>query len=38
LNAAPGTIDPKKYNSEGRIEVEKYVLQKIEILGCIGKG
>ena len=22
LNAAPGTIDPKKYNSEGRIEVE----------------
>ena len=38
LNAAPGTIDPKKYNSEGRIEVEKYVLQKMEILGCIGKG
>ena len=38
LNAVPGTIDPKKYNSEGRIEVEKYVLQKMEILGCIGKG
>ena len=37
LHDAPDTIDPKKYNSKGRDEVKKYVLDKIKVCGSAGK-
>lgn len=37
LNAHPETIDPKKYNAEGREEVKKYVIGKIKVCGSAGK-
>lgn len=33
----PDTIDPKKYNAAGREEVKKYVMQKMEVVGSVGK-
>lgn len=37
LNVAPDTIDPKKYNAQGRKEVKKYVMNKIMVCGSAGK-
>ena len=37
LHDAPDTIDPKKYNSKGRDEVKKYVMDKIKVCGSAGK-
>lgn len=37
LNANPDTIDPKKYNAAGRDEVKKYVMQKMDVCGSVGK-
>ncbi len=37
LKAKPDTIDPKKYNAQGREEVKKYVMQKIQVVGSVGK-
>lgn len=37
LNASPDTIDPKKYNAQGRKEVKKYVMNKIKVCGSAGK-
>lgn len=33
----PDVIDPKKYNAAGREEVKKYVMQKMEVVGSVGK-
>lgn len=37
LGAKPDTIDPKKYNAQGREEVKKYVMSKMEVCGSVGK-
>ena len=37
LKAKPDTIDPKKYNAQGREEVKKYVMQKMQVVGSVGK-
>lgn len=37
LAEKPDTIDPKKYNAEGREEVKKYVMDKMEMLGSVGR-
>lgn len=37
LGQKPDTIDPKKYNAQGREEVKKYVMNKIKICGSTGK-
>lgn len=37
LHEKPDTIDPKKYNAAGREEVKKYVMQKMEVVGSVGK-
>ncbi|WP_050638107.1 class II fructose-1,6-bisphosphate aldolase [Candidatus Stoquefichus sp. SB1] len=37
LHSAPDTIDPKKYNAQGREEVKKYVMNKIKVCGSEGK-
>lgn len=37
LKAHPETIDPKKYNAQGREEVKKYVMDKMKVCGSIGK-
>ncbi|MDE7246156.1 MAG: tagatose-bisphosphate aldolase subunit GatY [Oscillospiraceae bacterium] len=38
LQEHPQTIDPKKYGALGRDEVRQYVMQKIQVCGCAGKG
>jgi len=37
LKEHPDTIDPKKYNAQGREEVKKYVMQKMQVVGSVGK-
>lgn len=37
LNEKPDTIDPKKYNAQGREEVKQYVMSKIKVCGSEGK-
>ncbi|MDO4554818.1 MAG: class II fructose-1,6-bisphosphate aldolase [Lachnospiraceae bacterium] len=37
LKEKPDTIDPKKYNSRGREEVKKYVMNKIRVCQSVGK-
>ena len=37
LNENPDTIDPKKYNAQGREEVKQYVMSKIKVCGSAGK-
>ncbi len=37
LEEKPDTIDPKKYNAEGRKEVKEYVMSKILVCGSNGK-
>lgn len=37
LGEKPDTIDPKKYNAQGREEVKKYVMGKIEMCGSVQK-
>ena len=37
LGKKPDTIDPKKYNAQGREEVKKYVMGKINVCGSVGK-
>ena len=37
MEADPNVIDPKKYNAAGREEVKKYVMQKMEVVGSVGK-
>lgn len=37
LGEKPDTIDPKKYNAQGREEVKKYVMSKMEVCGSVGK-
>lgn len=36
LTEKPETIDPKKYNAEGRKEVKAYVMDKIKVCGSVG--
>ena len=33
----PKAFDPKKYSKQGMVEVQKYVEQKIEVCGSVGK-
>lgn len=33
----PDAIDPKKYCAAGRLEVKKYVMDKIRVVGSEGK-
>ncbi|MDD3028270.1 MAG: class II fructose-1,6-bisphosphate aldolase [Erysipelotrichaceae bacterium] len=37
LHDSPDTIDPKKYNAQGREEVKKYVMSKIQVCGSVNK-
>lgn len=37
LHEKPDTIDPKKYNSQGREEVKEYVMSKMKVCGSVGK-
>ncbi len=37
LGQKPDTIDPKKYNAQGREEVKRYVMGKMEVCGSVGK-
>lgn len=37
FSETPDVIDPKKYNAAGREEVKQYVMQKMEVLGSVGK-
>lgn len=37
LGDKPDTIDPKKYNAQGREEVKQYVMSKIKVCGSEGK-
>ncbi|MBU3875388.1 tagatose-bisphosphate aldolase subunit GatY [Faecalicatena sp. AGMB00832] len=37
LSEHPDTIDPKKYNAQGREEVMQYVMSKIKVCGSEGK-
>lgn len=37
LNEDPDVFDPKKYNAVGREEVKKYVMQKMQVTGSVGK-
>lgn len=37
LGQKPDTIDPKKYNAQGREEVKQYVMSKIKVCGSTGK-
>ncbi len=37
LDAAPDTIDPKKYNACGREYVKEYVKRKMEVCNSVGK-
>ncbi|WP_432647896.1 class II fructose-1,6-bisphosphate aldolase [Mitsuokella sp.] len=33
----PDAFDPKKYSKQGMAEVQKYVMQKMEVMGSVGK-
>ena len=33
----PEAFDPKKYAARGMEEVKKYVMQKMEVVGSVGK-
>lgn len=37
LKEKPDTFDPKKYSAEGRAEVKKYVMGKMQVCGSVGK-
>ncbi len=37
LKKNPDTIDPKKYNAQGREEVKEYVMSKMKVCGSVGK-
>ncbi len=37
LSEHPETIDPKKYNAQGREEVKEYVMNKIRVCGSVNK-
>ncbi|MBE6042971.1 MAG: class II fructose-1,6-bisphosphate aldolase [Clostridium thermopalmarium] len=37
LKEHPETIDPKKYNAQGREKVKQYVMSKIKVCGSVGK-
>ncbi|MGI6211984.1 MAG: class II fructose-1,6-bisphosphate aldolase [Anaerovoracaceae bacterium] len=37
IEANPDVFDPKKYNAEGRERVKEYVMQKMEVVGSVGK-
>ncbi len=37
LGQKPDTIDPKKYNAQGREKVKQYVMEKIEVCGSVGR-
>jgi tagatose 1,6-diphosphate aldolase GatY/KbaY len=37
LAETPDVFDPKKYNAAGREEVKKYVMQKMQVVGSVGK-
>lgn len=37
LHTHPETIDPKKYNAQGREEVIQYVMGRIKVCGSVGK-
>lgn len=37
LGEKPDTIDPKKYNAQGREEVKRYVMGKMEVCQSVGK-
>lgn len=37
LKQGPDVFDPKKYNEEGRRRVQDLVLNRMEVLGCLGK-
>lgn len=37
LEAAPDTIDPKKYGAAGKNHVKKFVMEKMKNCGCDGK-
>lgn len=37
LGEKPDTIDPKKYNAQGREEVKQYVMNKMHVCGSVGK-
>lgn len=37
LEENPEAIDPKKYNAAGREEVKKYVMDKMQVCGSVGK-
>lgn len=37
LREHPNTIDPKKYNAQGREEVKQYVMSKIKVCGNVNK-
>lgn len=37
LKEKPDTIDPKKYNAQGREEVKQYVMDKMHVCGSVGK-
>lgn len=37
LKENPDAYDPKKYNAVGMEEVKKYVMQKMEVVGSVGK-
>lgn len=37
MEANPDAFDPKKYSAQGMEEVKKYVMQKMEVVGSVGK-
>lgn len=37
MQESPDAFDPKKYNARGREEVKKYVMDKIQVCGSVGK-
>lgn len=37
LNENPDTIDPKKYNAQGREKVKQYVISKMKVCGSVNK-
>ncbi|MEE0954738.1 MAG: class II fructose-1,6-bisphosphate aldolase [Eubacterium sp.] len=37
LKENPDAFDPKKYNAVGRENIKKYVMQKMEVVGSVGK-
>ena len=37
LSENPDAYDPKKYGAVGMEEVKKYVMQKMQVVGSVGK-